>query len=58
MTTIEDIRTALTSALNDLAGQYGEDDPLTPAENTTVTDTLAEQLETLNPNHNYPPTNK
>ncbi len=56
--TIADLRTILSAALDGQAVIYGENSTLSSADNTAVTDELAAVLETVNPNHNYPPTNK
>lgn len=53
--TIAIIRTTLTNKLNSLAATYGENATLSAGDNTSVTDQLATLLDTVNPNHDYPP---
>ena len=55
MTTIDNIKDALLSRINALKEIYGAGE-LSNYDNTAVTDSLAEVLETVNPNHDYPPT--
>lgn len=52
--TIETIKAALVAKCESLELIYGDGD-LNPANNTSVTDELATVLETVNPNHDYPP---
>ena len=52
---ISDIRAALIAELDRQAAEYGENSTLTSQQNVDVTDTLAGTLETVNPNHDYPP---
>jgi len=52
-----------TDVLNGLADKVAnfpknENDTLSPEEETELSDQLAAYLETVNPDHNYPPTNK
>lgn len=56
--TIAEIRTALNNKLDEVAGTTNEHTTLTETANVALTDELAEILETVNPNHDYPPTNK
>lgn len=56
--TIATIRAVLTARLNALASEHGETTELTAAVNTTVTDSLADTLDDVNPNHQYPPVPK
>jgi len=55
--TIDDILSALSAKADDLKGVYGTGN-LSAGENTNVTDELAKVLETVNPNHDYPPVPK
>lgn len=56
--TIATIRAALTTKLNALAATYGESAVLTADNNTAATDQLAQVLDDVNPNHQYPPVKK
>ncbi len=56
--TIADIRAALNAELDTQAGTFGENDSLSPIDNTYITDRCAATLETVNPNNDYPPTPK
>lgn len=56
--TIAEIRAAENAQLDVYASIYGENTTLTPAQNTAITDQLAEIAATVNPNHEYPPKNK
>lgn len=56
--TINDIENSLLNTLGLLKAQYGATTTLNAHDNTAATDDLASVLETLNPNHDYPPTNK
>ena len=56
--TISEIRSALNAELDSQAVQFGENSTLADGDNTDITDRLAEVLNDLNPNHNYPPVPK
>jgi hypothetical protein len=57
--TIETIRTKLNGDLDGFAGTYGETNILTQVQLTAITDLLATELETINPNGpGYPSTPK
>lgn len=56
--TISEIRSALNDELDAKAEIYGETNELIAAHNVIVTDSCATVLETVNPNHDYPPVNK
>jgi len=51
---IATIRQAMNDQFDVYAGIYGENNNLTPAQNTEVTD-AAVILSTVNPNNDYPP---
>lgn len=54
------IKTQLTTSINSYLTAHGLDDAsvLTDSQNVALTDQLAGVLETVNPNHGYPPTTK
>jgi len=56
--TVQQIRTALTAVLDAHAALHGETTELSELDNVALTDELAGVCETVNPNHDYPPTNK
>lgn len=53
--TINDIESDLNAKIEALKITYGAGTTLSPTDNTTATDELAEILGTVNPNHKYPP---
>lgn len=58
MATIAQKRAVISAKIDDLASTYGENTELTSEQETIFTDALAAELDDLNPNHTYPPTNK
>lgn len=58
MATIAQKRAAILAVLDAQKNIYGEETELSNEEETSVTDAVAAELDDLNPNHNYPPTNK
>lgn len=54
--TKQEILSALETAIGTTLAEIPIDETLSSADNTTITDALAGVLETVNPNHNYPPT--
>lgn len=52
------IKEALDAAIDNWETGIGQNDILTETQNVELTDLLAGVLENVNPNHNYPPTNK
>lgn len=56
--TIAEQRAAVNAKFDEQASIYGENNSLTAAQQTEVTDAVAEILEDVNPNHKYPPVNK
>lgn len=56
--TINDIEATLLDKIAILKSMYGASALLSDSQNTQATDDLASVLETVNPNHDYPPANK
>lgn len=58
--TIAEIKQAIDAFTADFlaTNNLTEDSELTEAQNVAYTDGVAGVLETVNPNHSYPPTNK
>lgn len=55
---LENIFAPLEAKKAELVALYGLTNELTETANVAITDELAEILNTVNPNHQYPPTNK
>lgn len=58
MATIAQKRAVINARLDAEAVTLGENTELTGSQETQVTDAVAAELDDLNPNHQYPPTNK
>lgn len=56
--TKQDIINAVVDAITHSTPLKGLNDELTTQENVLATDDAAAALETVNPNHDYPPTQK
>lgn len=54
--TINGIENELAAKIADLKLTYGADATLSVSDNTAAADELAGILETVNPNHDFPPT--
>lgn len=54
--TKQDMIDALTSTITNTLVEVGPEETLTGTQCTTLTDAAAGTLETVNPNHDYPPT--
>ena len=55
---LENIFAPLEAKKAELIAIHGLTNELTETANVAITDELAEILNTVNPNHDYPPTNK
>jgi hypothetical protein len=56
--TVENIGSLIADFIEEKKQQYGSSNELTPAQIDVVTDGVAAILDTVNPNHSYPQTNK